>query len=119
MRRARHEHAYLRGELLRRQAFEQAGKGKGDAFEANGRDRRLIATQQGGELLTLTAGAVFSDVAAKRVKEEVELPVTWPFAPQRAVVVEEGDPVVRGHVLDCVEEAYERVPDQTRSPRRQ
>jgi len=119
MRRARHEHAYLRGELLRRQAIEQASEGNGDAFEPNGRDRRPIATEQGGELFTLTAGAVFSDVAAKRVEEEVQLPVTWPFAPQRAVVVEEGDPVDRGHFLDCVEEAYERVPDQTGSPRRQ
>jgi hypothetical protein len=58
-------------------------------------------------------------VAAKRVEEEVQLRVTWPFTPQRAVVVEEGDPVDRGHFLDCVEEAYERVPDQTGSPRRQ
>jgi len=117
--RARHERANLRGELLRRQALEQASEGNADAFEPDGRDRRPIATEQGGELFTVTAGAVFSDAAAKRVEEEFQLPVTWPFAPQRAVVVEEGDPVDRGHFLDFVEEACERVPDQTRSPRRQ
>jgi hypothetical protein len=98
---------------------EQASKGNGDAFEPNCRDRRPISTQQGGELFSLTAGAVFSDVAAKRVEEEVQLPVTWPFAPQRAVVVEEGDPVDRRQFLYCVEEAHERVPDRTGSPRRQ
>jgi hypothetical protein len=99
VRRTAHEFPCRGDELLRRHALEQTGERERDAFQPDPRDRRLITAEQGGKLVTLADRRVLGHVSAQRVEEEVELYIARLLTPQRAVVVEVGDPICDRHLL--------------------
>ena len=95
---------------------EQAGQRQRDPLEAELADGGLVAGEQGRELRPLGDARVGVHGRLQRVDEEVELDVRRALAPQRAVVVEAGDPLLDRHVGDRVEERDERVARRSGSP---
>jgi hypothetical protein len=112
----RHEVAHPGGELVRCPARAQLQQCHGDALQAQLAERRVVAVEQRPVLGALAEAGVVLDGVVQRAHEEAVLDVVRLLAPQRAVVVEHGHPLLRGQRQRLVQERRDRVAGGARPP---
>jgi hypothetical protein len=103
----------------------RGGYGRQQGFFSPGHERFRVTREQVAERLSRLPLRVLRREGLHAVERELELEVNRLLGPERAVVVERGDPFRRGHEVlpagrrDTPDEAYDRAFGRPVVPRRQ